>query len=104
MREQPANSALFPFIADAPTTTFQRIKALVTGSVPAFIEAGENFGGTEISEDNIVDQLVAKGGNATLLGDETWFIHLQSTIWISLNIYKYPSKDPIVARSLSPPL
>jgi phosphatidylinositol glycan class O len=73
LREQPKNAALFPFLADAPTTTFQRIKALVTGSVPAFIEAGDNFGGTEITEDNIVDQLVARGRNATLLGDETWY-------------------------------
>lgn len=72
MREQPKHSMLFPFIADAPTTTFQRIKALVTGSVPAFIEAGDNFGGIEIGEDNLVDQLVGRGRNVTLLGDETW--------------------------------
>ncbi|KAL7074160.1 hypothetical protein ACQ4LE_006310 [Meloidogyne hapla] len=72
LREQPGNAILFPYIAEAPTTTFQRIKALVTGSVPAFIEAGDNFDGTKISEDNILDQLLASGKNATLLGDETW--------------------------------
>uniref|UniRef100_A0A914KL82 GPI ethanolamine phosphate transferase 3 n=1 Tax=Meloidogyne incognita TaxID=6306 RepID=A0A914KL82_MELIC len=72
LREQPGNALLFPFISDAPTTTFQRIKALVTGSVPAFIEAGDNFDGTKISEDNILDQLLTSGKNATLLGDETW--------------------------------
>ncbi|CAK5090135.1 unnamed protein product [Meloidogyne enterolobii] len=72
LREQPGNALLFPFISDAPTTTFQRIKALVTGSVPAFIEAGDNFDGTKISEDNILDQLLTRGKNATLLGDETW--------------------------------
>uniref|UniRef100_A0A915LZK5 GPI ethanolamine phosphate transferase 3 n=1 Tax=Meloidogyne javanica TaxID=6303 RepID=A0A915LZK5_MELJA len=71
LREQPGNALLFPFISDAPTTTFQRIKALVTGSVPAFIEAGDNFDGTKISEDNILDQLLNSGKNATLLGDET---------------------------------
>ena len=42
--------------------------------MPAFIEAGDNFDGTKISEDNILDQLLTSGKNATLLGDETWFL------------------------------
>lgn len=59
-------------MADAPTTTFQRIKGLTTGSIPAFIEAGENFGGSEILEDNVLDQLLAQNGKITFLGDDTW--------------------------------
>lgn len=65
---------LFQFISDAPTTTFQRVKALMTGNIPTFIEAGENFGASEIMEDNFVDQLISRGKNATFLGDDTWFL------------------------------
>ncbi|KAL3125906.1 hypothetical protein niasHT_009435 [Heterodera trifolii] len=67
-----SNAGLFALLSDAPTTTFQRIKALVTGSVPAFIEASDNFGGSEIGEDNLIDQLISCGRNITMLGDDTW--------------------------------
>ncbi|KAI1730814.1 type I phosphodiesterase / nucleotide pyrophosphatase domain-containing protein [Ditylenchus destructor] len=71
---RPNNARLFRFKADPPTTTFQRIKALVTGSIPAFIEIGDNFGGATVGEDNLVDQLInSKRGNVTLLGDDTCF-------------------------------
>jgi hypothetical protein len=30
---------------------------MTTGTLPTFIEAALNFGGSEISEDNIIDQL-----------------------------------------------
>lgn len=72
LREQPDRARLYRFIADAPTTTFQRIKGLTTGSIPAFIEAGENFGGSEILEDNLIDQLLRRDGNVTFMGDDTW--------------------------------
>eukprot|EP00906_Rhabdomonas_costata_P016903 RCo024288 len=40
-RAQPSGSSgLFVFRADPPTTTSQRLKALTTGGIPAFIEAG----------------------------------------------------------------
>lgn len=64
---------LFKFISDAPTTTFQRVKALVTGNIPTFIEAGSNFAASEIVEDNFVDQFINNGKNVTFLGDDTWF-------------------------------
>lgn len=63
---------LFRTVCDAPTTTFQRIKAIITGNVPAFIEASENFDGSAVVEDNLVEQIVAAGGNVTFLGDDTW--------------------------------
>lgn len=48
---------LYKFIADPPTTTMQRLKALTTGSLPTFIDAGSNFATAEISEDNLIDQV-----------------------------------------------
>lgn len=48
---------LYKFIADPPTTTMQRLKALTTGGLPTFIDAGSNFATPEINEDNIIDQV-----------------------------------------------
>lgn len=53
----PNSSRLYKFIADPPTTTMQRLKALTTGSLPTFIDAGSNFATSEIDEDNIIDQV-----------------------------------------------
>lgn len=68
----PQNAFLLPFIADPPTTTLQRLKALTTGTLPTFLDAGSNFAGTAIEEDNLVAKL--RDANKTLvhLGDDTW--------------------------------
>ncbi|KAI9367593.1 hypothetical protein BJX61DRAFT_527703 [Aspergillus egyptiacus] len=68
----PQNAFLLPFIADPPTTTLQRLKGLTTGTLPTFIDAGSNFAGTAIDEDNIIAQLHAAGKNLVQLGDDTW--------------------------------
>lgn len=68
----PDRARLFRFMADPPTTTLQRIKALVTGSLPTFIDVSSNFAAVEMQEDNTIDQLYRTGGKAVLLGDDTW--------------------------------
>ncbi|KAE8372883.1 hypothetical protein BDV26DRAFT_273250 [Aspergillus bertholletiae] len=68
----PENAFLLPFIADPPTTTLQRLKGLTTGTLPTFVDAGSNFAGTAIDEDNIVAQLRTAGKNLVHLGDDTW--------------------------------
>lgn len=69
-------SFLSHFLADAPTTTLQRLKGLTTGSLPTFIDAGSNFGGAEITEDNWLFQLRAKShaqqAKMGIAGDDTW--------------------------------
>ncbi|VDM23970.1 unnamed protein product [Toxocara canis] len=72
LHEQNESSVLLHFIADPPTTTMQRLKALTTGSLPTFIDVGSNFGSTAIVEDNWVDQIVSSGRNVSFLGDDTW--------------------------------
>jgi phosphatidylinositol glycan class O len=37
------SSCVFKFVADPPTTTMQRLKALMTGTMPTFIDASANF-------------------------------------------------------------
>lgn len=70
--KRPENALLSPFIADPPTTTLQRLKGLMTGTLPVFIDAGSNFAGTDIEEDNLVSQLKAAGKTVVHLGDDTW--------------------------------
>ncbi|KAI4215114.1 MAG: hypothetical protein LQ351_002429 [Letrouitia transgressa] len=71
-QQYPENSFLLPFIADPPTTTLLRLKGLTTGTLPTFIEAGSNFAGTAIEEDNLVAQLRSAGKTLVHLGDDTW--------------------------------
>ncbi|CAJ0963832.1 unnamed protein product, partial [Mesorhabditis belari] len=67
------SSILSSIIADPPTTTLQRLKGITTGTLPTFIDVSDNFSpNANINEDNIIDQLISKGLNATLIGDDTW--------------------------------
>ncbi|OBT48113.1 hypothetical protein VE00_01015 [Pseudogymnoascus sp. WSF 3629] len=70
--KEPHNAFLLPFIADPPTTTLQRLKGLTTGTLPTFIDAGSNFAGTAIEEDNLLAQLKVAGKRIAHLGDDTW--------------------------------
>ncbi|KAJ2948562.1 hypothetical protein O0L34_g7815 [Tuta absoluta] len=70
--KRPKETRLFRFMADPPTTTLQRVKALVTGSLPTFVDASSNFAAMELQEDNIIDQVTKDGGHVVLLGDDTW--------------------------------
>ncbi|KAL9609445.1 MAG: hypothetical protein Q9167_005800 [Letrouitia subvulpina] len=71
-QQYPENAFLLPFIADPPTTTLLRLKGLTTGTLPTFIDAGSNFAGTAIEEDNLVAQLRSVGKMLVHLGDDTW--------------------------------
>lgn len=57
---KPNSTRLYKFIADPPTTTMQRLKALTTGTLPTFIDAGSNFATPEINEDNLIDEVIQK--------------------------------------------
>lgn len=58
LQSWPDRTRLFRFMADPPTTTLQRVKALVTGSLPTFVDASSNFAAMELQEDNIIDQVL----------------------------------------------
>jgi phosphatidylinositol glycan class O len=58
---RPEHSLLFNAYADPPTTTLQRIKGITTGSLPTFVDIGNNFGGSSITEDSIIKQLRMAG-------------------------------------------
>lgn len=73
-KSQPQNSALYHFVADAPTTTLQRLKGLTTGTLPTFIDAGSNFASVNmgIEEDSWIHQLKSIGKVIGFAGDDTW--------------------------------
>jgi phosphatidylinositol glycan class O len=60
-QQQPQHSFIFNAYADPPTTTLQRIKGITTGSLPTFIDIGNNLGASSISEDSILVQLKEAG-------------------------------------------
>ncbi|KAF8174560.1 phosphoethanolamine N-methyltransferase [Pholiota molesta] len=67
-----ANSFIFNAYSDPPTTTLQRIKGITTGSLPTFIDIGNNFGGSSIAEDSLLKQLKMAGKKLAFMGDDTW--------------------------------
>ncbi|AQZ16598.1 GPI13 (YLL031C) [Zygosaccharomyces parabailii] len=93
------SSLLLKFIADPPTTTLQRLKGLTTGSLPTFIDAGSNFDGSVIEEDNLIKQLYLAHKNVYFAGDDTWdalfspFLSPQSKPYPSLNVWDLDTVD-----------
>ncbi|PAA56499.1 hypothetical protein BOX15_Mlig007559g1, partial [Macrostomum lignano] len=73
-QSRPRHAFVAHVEADAPTTTLQRLKALLTGTLPTFIDASANFGGAALREDNLIDQLLGGAANRTavFMGDDTW--------------------------------
>lgn len=63
---------VFKFIADAPTTTQQRLKGLLTGGLPTFVDASDSFGGTTLREDNLIVSMTSRGKRLAISGDDTW--------------------------------
>lgn len=90
-------SRLFQFIADPPTVTMQRLKALTTGGLPTFADISANFGGASVPEDSWVKQLLetsfrSRGLSSKVklgfVGDDTW-IDLFPNVFAES--YPYPS-------------
>ncbi|CAH2296868.1 GPI ethanolamine phosphate transferase 3 isoform X1 [Pelobates cultripes] len=71
-QSHPKHARLYPFQADPPTTTMQRIKGMTTGSLPTFVDVGSNFASYAIQEDNLIHQLVHNGKKVVFMGDDTW--------------------------------
>ncbi|XP_062064007.1 GPI ethanolamine phosphate transferase 3 isoform X10 [Lepus europaeus] len=72
LETQPHHARLYRAQVDPPTTTMQRLKALTTGSLPTFIDAGSNFASHAIVEDNLIKQLNSAGRRIVFMGDDTW--------------------------------
>ena len=73
LHSRPDRARLLQFVADAPTTTMQRLKGLTTGGLPTFVDIGRSFdAGIDIQEDNWVHGAMRAGHRVSVLGDDTW--------------------------------
>ena len=51
---------------------YLRIKSLVTGTIPGFVDVVANFNSGALSEDSLVGQWSAAGRKLLMFGDDTW--------------------------------
>lgn len=70
--EKPGVSRVFRYVADAPTTTTQRLKSMTSGSLPIFFDISNAFSASAMDEDNLIDQFVSAGKRLVFMGDSTW--------------------------------
>ncbi|KAM9137827.1 GPI ethanolamine phosphate transferase 2 isoform 4-T4 [Pangshura tecta] len=95
------------FIAEAkpPTVTMPRIKALMTGSIPGFIDIIMNLNSPALLEDNLIWQAKTAGKRIIFYGDDTWvklfpkhFVEYDGTT--SFFVSDYTEVDDNVTRHL----
>lgn len=88
---QPEHSQLYKAIADPPTTTLQRLKAITTGSLPTFVDAGSNFAGSRVDEDNWLEQANHAGKRIAFMGDDTWLTIFPETVFAANHSFPFDS-------------
>uniref|UniRef100_A0A8C6VMB5 Phosphatidylinositol glycan anchor biosynthesis class G (EMM blood group) n=1 Tax=Naja naja TaxID=35670 RepID=A0A8C6VMB5_NAJNA len=96
------------FIAEAkaPTVTMPRIKALMTGRIPGFIDVIMNLNSPALKEDNLIWQAKTVGKRIIFYGDDTWirlfpkhFVEYDGTT--SFFVSDYTEVDNNVTRHLN---
>ncbi|CAE1174987.1 PIGG [Acanthosepion pharaonis] len=92
-------------ITHPPTVTLPRIKAMMTGSIPGFIDVVLNFNTNALQEDNLLSQLYKSGKKIIFYGDDTWiklfpghFLRHDGTT--SFYVTDYTEVDQNVSRHL----
>ncbi|XP_057674080.1 GPI ethanolamine phosphate transferase 3 [Corythoichthys intestinalis] len=90
---RPTQCRLYPFRADPPTTTMQRIKGLTTGSLPTFVDISNNFASSAILEDNLIHQFGQVGKRVVFMGDDTWESLFPKKFYRSLPFPSFNVKD-----------
>ncbi|XP_021793871.2 GPI ethanolamine phosphate transferase 2 isoform X10 [Papio anubis] len=95
------------FVAEAkpPTVTMPRIKALMTGSLPGFVDVVRNLNSPALLEDSVIRQAKTAGKRIIFYGDETWvklfpkhFVEYDGTT--SFFVSDYTEVDNNVTRHL----
>jgi len=101
-------TASFLSKANSPTVTMPRIKALVSGIVPNFVDIILNFDSKEFSQDNWIHQLHSLGKRINFFGDDTWIklfpnsfhrsegttsFYVSDTVEVDLNVTRHVKKE-----------
>ena len=88
LAQHPSRSRLFQFVADAPTTTMQRLVGLTTGGLPTIVDMGRSFdAGIDVQEDNWVVQGGKSGVRMSMVGDDTWVSLFPEQRWARAEPY-----------------
>ena len=74
-------------LSESPTATAQRLKAIGTGGIPAFMEVGRAFDSDSITEDNILKQSNINGLTTAVMGDDTWLALYPKHLWTTFRVF-----------------
>lgn len=97
---------MFTAIADMPTVTNQRIKAISTGTLPSLFDMGGNIAADAVVvEDSLIHQAKAMNKTIRLYGDDFWIGQYPDgfddfEVFPSLDVTNLNSNDEIVKRRL----
>ncbi|KAL4543821.1 hypothetical protein Ndes2437B_g01633 [Nannochloris sp. 'desiccata'] len=72
LSSHPDATRTFRYIAEAPTTTTQRLKSMVSGGLPTFFDISNAFTARPIDEDSLIDQMTQSNWSLAFMGDATW--------------------------------
>lgn len=97
-------------LAETPTVTMPRIKAIVSGTHPSFIDLIYNLNAAKFGEDNLIERAVNAGKRILFFGDDTWLQMFPADYFVRMNATSsffatdYTSCDTNVTNSMLPEL
>ncbi|RWS27092.1 GPI ethanolamine phosphate transferase 2-like isoform X2 [Leptotrombidium deliense] len=96
--------------AQTPTVTMPRIKALLSGTHPNFLDLIFNLKATKFGDDNVIDRSVIKNKRIVFYGDDTWLQMFPENMFIRSNVTRsffatdYTTVDTNVTENMKPEL
>ncbi|CAH2984654.1 unnamed protein product [Chilo suppressalis] len=99
------SACIYVSIAEPPTVTMPRIKAMMTGSVSTFADVALNFGAPAVRGDSVLRVAADRGRKSVMYGDDTW-LRLFPGLWAeydgttSFYVTDYTEVDNNVTRHL----
>ncbi|KAJ8717987.1 hypothetical protein PYW07_005917 [Mythimna separata] len=99
------SACIYVSVAEPPTVTMPRIKAMMTGSVSTFADVALNFGAPAVRGDSVLRVANARGRRTVMYGDDTW-LRLFPGLWAesdgttSFYVSDYTEVDNNVTRHL----
>lgn len=100
----------FVSIAETPTVTMPRIKAIVSGTHPSFMDLLYNLNAARFGEDNIIEKAVTSGKRILFFGDDTWLQMFPPSYFVRVNTTSsffatdYTTVDTNVTSNMLPEL
>lgn len=71
--------------AQTPTVTMPRIKALMSGTYPSFMDLIYNLNAAKFGDDNLIEQAFLKSKRMLFYGDDTWLQMFPSSMFLRSN-------------------